>query len=110
MGKAAVRAGMETLLSASGIPETAVDTLYLAGSFGEHLDIKKASGIGLIPKTLLPRTKLAGNTSLLGAIRLGCHPTETDTLSAIAKEATLLSLADCDAFKSAYIRQMNLAP
>ncbi len=108
MGKSAIRAGIETLLDYAGLTVSDIDTLYLSGSFGNHIDMKKASGIGLIPKALISHTFLTGNTSLLGAIRLGCHTSDIDELSAIAKKAESISLADSETFKTAYIRYMDI--
>ena len=43
-----------------------MDNCYLAGGFGTKIDIKKAAGIGLIPKELEMKTIPAGNTVLAG--------------------------------------------
>ena len=40
--------------------------VLLAGGFGTKIDIKKAAGIGLIPKELEMKTIPAGNTVLAG--------------------------------------------
>ena len=50
MAKAAIRAGVDILVKKAGITFDEVDDCYLAGGFGTKIDIKKAAGIGLIPK------------------------------------------------------------
>ena len=50
----------------AGITFDEVDNCYLAGGFGTKIDIKKAAGIGLIPKELEMKTIPAGNTVLAG--------------------------------------------
>lgn len=67
LAKAAVRAGMETLLLRYGVSYDQIDTLYLAGGFGFHIDKDKAVDIGLLPKALQDRIKAVGNSSLSGA-------------------------------------------
>lgn len=108
VAKAAVRAGMDTLLDTCGLSISDIAQFYLAGSFGQHLNIKKASGIGLIPKALVPHTALVGNTSLAGAIRLARQPEDYAAVKDIVENAKSVSLADSDIFKEAYIRYMDL--
>ena len=108
VAKAAVRAGMDTLLSVCGLQASDIGCFYLAGSFGTHLDIKKASGTGLIPDAFISNTSLVGNTSLAGAIRLSQRPDDIAEVADIARHAESVSLADSDFFKEAYIRYMEL--
>ena len=67
--KAAVRAGLETLLIAYGIRAEDVDAFCIAGGFGCQLDMEKAAGIGLLPEEAVGKADPAGNTSLAGALR-----------------------------------------
>ena len=66
MAKAAIRAGVDILVKKAGITFDEVGDCYLAGGFGTKIDIKKAAGIGLIPKELEMKTIPAGNTVLAG--------------------------------------------
>lgn len=106
--KAAVYAGILTLLDITDTSATDIDQFYIAGSFGKHLDIKKASDIKMIPEALIPKTSLAGNTSLEGAIRLADTPSDLSLLSSITRKVNCVSLADSEAFRSAYIQSMDL--
>jgi uncharacterized 2Fe-2S/4Fe-4S cluster protein (DUF4445 family) len=47
--KAAIAAGILTLLELAGLGPEAVETLYLAGSFGRHLNLDHALACGLLP-------------------------------------------------------------
>ena len=69
LAKAAVRAGLETLLIAYGIRAEDVDAFCIAGGFGCQLDMEKAAGIGLLPEEAVGKADPAGNTSLAGALR-----------------------------------------
>ncbi len=108
MAKGAVYAGIKALCSKADLRDEDISTLYLAGSFGEHLDIKKASGIGLIPKALVSKTISVQNTSLAGALRLALNPEEAPLLCRIVSETKYISLADSPVFKEEYIRAMDL--
>ena len=66
MAKAAIRAGVDILVKKAGNTFDEVDNSYLAGGFGTKIDIKKAAGIGLIPKELEMKTIPDGNTVLAG--------------------------------------------
>jgi uncharacterized 2Fe-2S/4Fe-4S cluster protein (DUF4445 family) len=66
--KAAVRAGIEILIETAGITAEGISDLYVAGGFGNYLDIASAFRIGLFPPELQGRTRMAGNTSGLGAV------------------------------------------
>lgn len=67
LAKAAVRAGVETLLLRYGIKKEEVSKVYLAGGFGYKLDTEKAIAIGMIPEEWQERIVAVGNSSLSGA-------------------------------------------
>lgn len=69
LAKAAVRAGMETLLLRYGVAKKDVSKVYIAGGFGYKLDIKKAVAIGMIPEEFENCTVAVGNSSLAGAAK-----------------------------------------
>jgi len=65
LAKGAIRAGVDILTEEMGeLPKT----LYLAGGFGQNIDIESAFRVGLIPRSLEGRIRLAGNTSLGGCV------------------------------------------
>ena len=65
--KAAIAAGINTLLSLLGVAAADVKTLYLAGGFGLHLSLEHAIGCGLLPGFTPAQIQVVGNTSLGGA-------------------------------------------
>jgi len=65
--KAAIAAGICTLLEKLGRTAAEVQTLYLAGGFGLHLSLEHAIGCGLLPGFTPAQIKVVGNTSLGGA-------------------------------------------
>ncbi len=68
MAKAAIRAGIELLVSKLGIACHEINKVYLAGGFGYKMDVSKALHIGLFPPELAGKIEAVGNCSLGGAI------------------------------------------
>ena len=69
LAKAAVRAGIETLLIRYGIDKDKVARVYIAGGFGYRLDLEKAVYIGMLPEEFADRIEAVGNSSLAGTIK-----------------------------------------
>ncbi len=115
MGKAAIRAGIETLLEEygrRGRGESVREelTVALAGGFGYGMDVGQAVRIGMIPASLAGRVALAGNSALEGAVRYLCEGESADArLEWIADHATELNLAMQDAFDERYLAYMGFA-
>ena len=65
--KAAVYAGMRTLLEARGRTWGEVGRLFLAGGFARHIDLGNARVLGLLPDIPAARIEIIGNGSLAGA-------------------------------------------
>jgi len=67
LAKAAVAAGIATLLDEFGKTAENIDNLFIAGGFGSHVDKDSAVAIGLIPQAALGRTISVGNAAGAGA-------------------------------------------
>jgi uncharacterized 2Fe-2S/4Fe-4S cluster protein (DUF4445 family) len=65
--KAAIAAGIACLLNRAGVSTDDIDTLYLAGGFGFHMDVQNVIRCGLLPGFRPEQIRLVGNTSLAGA-------------------------------------------
>ncbi|MBF8258303.1 MAG: ferredoxin [Actinobacteria bacterium] len=66
--KAALCAAAEALLEAVGFSREKVDRVYIAGGFGNFLDLRSALTLGVFPPFPLEKFVLLGNASLAGAI------------------------------------------
>lgn len=92
LAKAAVRAGLDTLLAKTGTPRGAVSRFSLAGGFGSGLDPAKAARIGLFAPELLPVAVICGNLAIEGAAAALFDPAfgdETDRLAGTARHVEL---------------------
>ena len=72
LAKAAVCAGVDTLLRAAGRAASEVETVWLAGGFGCKLSPDSAGAVGLLPRQLIPAVRPSGNTAAMGAALLLC--------------------------------------
>ena len=109
MAKAAVRAGVETLLGL--LQQEEPEQVYLAGGFGYFLDIDAAFAIGLLPEELRGRVQAVGNTALEGAYRIGRdlagHRITGQELEGMLARAEALNLAQQARFEQRYIEALN---
>lgn len=108
LAKAAVAAGIQSLLRKTGTPLASVTRFSLAGGFGSGLDTAKAARIGLFAADLLPVTRICGNLAIEGASAALFDPAfgaETDRLAMKAHHVELGGDAD---FANAFIREMHL--
>lgn len=65
--KAAIFAALKILLQRLDLNFTDISRFYLAGAFGNYLNVKNAIAIGLIPNIPEERIVFVGNTSIEGA-------------------------------------------
>ena len=106
LAKAAIAAGIETLLEEAGLAAEQVDDLYIAGGFGSHLSVRSAVTIGLLPRALQNRTTILGNAALEGACRLLLCRAEGEAARAIAARARHVPLGGNPAFNARYVENM----
>ncbi len=65
--KAAIFAAIKSLADYAGLSLNQFEKVYVAGGFGNYLNIEKAIGIGLLPDVPRERIEFIGNSSLMGA-------------------------------------------
>jgi uncharacterized 2Fe-2S/4Fe-4S cluster protein (DUF4445 family) len=106
--KAAVYAGAKILLDKIGFEFENIERFYVAGGFGNYLNIEKAVTIGLLPDLPRDRFEYIGNSSLAGA-RL-CLLSETAFREAmgIADRMTYIELSVDNAFYDQFVAELFL--
>jgi len=106
--KAAFNLALSRLLAESGLPASALATVYLAGAMGEHVDARDLSTLGFLPEVLVSRLIRAGNTSLIGAGLLLNSSEAWDWVLALPAGCRTLDLATDPRFGSLYVERMVL--
>lgn len=105
LAKAAVRAGIETLLDKTGKSYEDISRVLIAGGFGAYMRIKSACAIGLLPPALADRISHVGNSAGKGAA-LCLHPEMRERLAALWKSCGYLELSSSADFNDNYIEAM----
>ena len=106
LAKAAIAAGIQSLLHAAGCAAEDVSALYLAGGFGSHLRIERAAAIGLIPPELTGRVRVIGNAALDGAALMLMDQSLRRRAEALAAKAEHIRLDGNPYFSQRYIENM----
>ena len=109
LAKAAIRAGLGTLLEVAGVAEKDVSKVYLAGGFGLYLNEESALAVGLLPRAFRGRIRRAGNTSLAGAARWLSDASLRSRFDAILQASRTVQLADESAFGRRFIDAMEFS-
>ena len=107
LAKAAVAAGISVLLEASGLTLNDIDTLYLAGGFGSHLNPDSAVAIGMLPEALRNKIVPVGNAALTGASMALLDPANRTALLDIQRSCTYLELSGHAGFNRLFPEHMT---
>ena len=67
--KGAIYAAADSLVQSVGLSFDEVQKIYIAGAFGNKLDISSCVTIGLLPDVPIERIQFIGNSSVAGAKR-----------------------------------------
>lgn len=108
--KAAIGAGVKTLLTMAQMSTAELNCIYVCGAFGQHLNIPNAQAIGLLPDISSKRVELCGNTALAGCERLLMSPTGATDLLSLRSRATVINLSGVSDFDSMFMENLFLQP
>ena len=106
LAKAAIRAGVEALLRATGTEIAEIDQFIVAGAFGTYLDIDSAVRIGMFPK--LPQEKYIqiGNAAGAGAQQMLISQPSRREAEKIIEHMSYLELTTDPGFTASYVDAM----
>lgn len=105
LAKSAIAAGIDTICLQAGISACDIDTVYLAGGFGFHINIDHAILLGLLPSCFKNKIKVVGNTSLEGAkLRL------LDDRIQQKDSMHIFNFAEIPSYQEKFIRYMYYQP
>ena len=106
LAKAALVAGIQTLLDETGRSEDDIAALYLAGGFGNYIRKQSAAAIGLLPPSMTERILCAGNTAGQGAAAVLLSEPARRELDALPQNCRYLELSGHKKFNDFYIECM----
>ena len=115
--KGAVYSACSVLLKNSGLDYRKIDSFYISGGFGQHLNIENAIRIGLLPDVDRSRYHYLGNSALLGAYLILLTNKNRDFVNKMADKMTYLELNTEASYMNEYTgalflphTEMNLFP
>lgn len=106
LAKGAIAAGIEVLLRELGLQAGELGTVYLAGAFGNYVDLDSARRIGLFGDHL-ERVSPAGNTALLGAKMSLFSQGENGDYASLRKKIQHISLAASPDFQDIFVEHLH---
>lgn len=108
LGKSALRAGIEILLAERGVTE--IDRIYLAGTFGNHLEPEDILKIGLVPPVPVERIRSIGNAAGDGARMALFNRNHRRRAATLARKVRVLELTTRADFQDLFVTHTALAP
>ncbi len=107
LAKGAIMTGINILLGKLKITVDDIENLYLAGAFGNYIDILNAMKIGLIPNMLLDKIKPVGNAAGEGAKISLLSKEKRIEEDIINKKIDYIELAAEDNFNDEFIKSLR---
>ncbi|WP_292367688.1 ASKHA domain-containing protein [Methanoregula sp. UBA64] len=108
LAKGSLRAGWTILAEKYGIDPKTLDRVYLAGSFGTHINIKNAMALELLPQVPEERVVLAGETAVGGSklALLSLH--EREAIRPVLDRVEYVELSVEKSFNREYLRSIPI--
>ena len=102
LAKAAVAGGIRVLLEQRHITADELESVEIAGGFGNYLKPESAVRIGMLPKGTLGKLRVMGNTALAGASMLALDGANWERLRSIPAKCRDIELSGRDDFADAF--------
>ncbi|MFO7760868.1 MAG: ASKHA domain-containing protein [Thermodesulfobacteriota bacterium] len=106
--KAAIFAGVKTLLEEVGLTVADLEQVILAGTFGSFLDLDSAVTVGLLPEVEPEKVLYVGNGSLMGCWMSGVSNHIRRHVVEVVRRITNFELSEVIGFKDQYVASMFL--
>ena len=107
LAKAAIRAGIESLLSQAGITDNDIERMIIAGAFGTYISIKSAIQIGMFPDLPMERFFQVGNAAGAGARHMLLSINERKNGEELAERSQYIELTTFNKFPALYMDAMR---
>lgn len=106
LAKSACYSGTKLLMDRMGTSQ--VDRIYLAGAFGNHIDVAYAMAIGLIPDCDLEKVASAGNAAGTGARIALLSRSARREIERVARTVEKVETAIAQDFQDYFVAAINL--
>jgi uncharacterized 2Fe-2S/4Fe-4S cluster protein (DUF4445 family) len=106
LAKGAIRAGIEILLMAGGIPALLVDRWIIAGAFGTYLDLNSAIRVGMLPPVDFGSFRQVGNAAGMGAKQMLLSNQKRTEAERMARRVNYIELTSCASFTPIFMEEL----
>ncbi len=107
LAKSAIYTGIVILMQRAGLSFGDIDALYLAGGFGNYIDISSAIRIGLLPRELEKRIHPVGNSAGIGALDYLKSADFGKKIDTVVKNSTYVELSAVEDFAMQFAMNMR---
>lgn len=109
LARAAIRTGVDFLLSESGAKVADLKNIVIAGGFGYHLSREAIFRVGLLPEPPDAELHFVGNSSLEGARRMLTDRSVIHKSADIALAAAVIELSSIEGFEAKFVSEMHFS-
>lgn len=107
LAKSAIFSGIKILMKSAGLSFGDIDALFLAGGFGNYINIDSAVGIGLLPFELKEKIFAVGNSAGMGALQYLKSDEFEKNIDSVLKNSIYIELSDIEEFTPEFALNMN---
>jgi uncharacterized 2Fe-2S/4Fe-4S cluster protein (DUF4445 family) len=107
LAKAAVRGGIEVLITRSGIQCEALNEVVLTGSFGASLTLESLKTIGILTENMVRKSSLVRDGALAGVVRMLASVDAESRVEELASALKIVPLSGTPAFEQQFISHLN---
>ncbi len=109
LAKGAIHAGWELLMDSLGVSLEELDTVYIAGAFGNYLDLAAAQYLGLFPPVSTRRVAFVGNAAGVGAQMALIDVRARNRMARLRERIEFLDLATDKRFLDVFAGRLGFA-
>jgi len=104
---AAIKSGTQLMLKMHKLDKDDLDEIFIAGAFGNYLNVQNAMTLGLLPPVDPEKIYFIGNSSLAGARALLLSEQTKQKTEALVRKIRYVSLATNSRFQDTFIAALD---
>jgi uncharacterized 2Fe-2S/4Fe-4S cluster protein (DUF4445 family) len=104
LAKGAIQAGIDFLMTYTGVGTAQVDRVLIAGAFGYHLATDSLLTLKILPSAFADKIDYVGNTSKTGGQTFLTNALCREEMAAVAREINILELSNQPDFERLFVR------
>ncbi|MEN6325414.1 MAG: ASKHA domain-containing protein [Syntrophomonas sp.] len=107
LAKSAIVTGIKILMEQTGLDESRVSKVYVAGAFGAYLKPANLIRLGFFPDNWRDRITFVGNTSRMGAIMALLSSSSRSRMEETAQKINYIELESSPGFEKMFVDEMS---